>query len=147
MLTWCMSSRSSTSVKSVACVALYGVGAFFLFFSSRRRHTRCYRDWSSDVCSSDLVVDVVLAQPVEDARDERHVRAGEDRDPDRVGVLLDHGLDDLLGRLVEPGVDDLHPRVAEGAGDDLRAAVVAVQAGLRDHDADLARHAPEYALL
>src|SRR5207245_4502126 len=23
--------------------------------SSRRRHTRCYRDWSSDVCSSDLM--------------------------------------------------------------------------------------------
>src|SRR6266498_4322484 len=28
---------------------------FFFFFSSRRRHTRCGRDWSSDVCSSDLV--------------------------------------------------------------------------------------------
>src|SRR5207245_4080670 len=27
---------------------------FVFFFSSRRRHTRCYRDWSSDVCSSDL---------------------------------------------------------------------------------------------
>src|SRR5436305_3396644 len=27
------------------------------FFSSRRRHTRCGRDWSSDVCSSDLVVE------------------------------------------------------------------------------------------
>src|SRR5699024_5725189 len=26
----------------------------FLFFSSRRRHTRSKRDWSSDVCSSDL---------------------------------------------------------------------------------------------
>src|SRR5207245_7410100 len=26
------------------------------FFSSRRRHTRCYRDWSSDVCSSDLEI-------------------------------------------------------------------------------------------
>src|SRR5699024_1797565 len=26
------------------------------FFSSRRRHTRSKRDWSSDVCSSDLVV-------------------------------------------------------------------------------------------
>src|SRR5207245_6360716 len=26
------------------------------FFSSRRRHTICYRDWSSDVCSSDLVI-------------------------------------------------------------------------------------------
>src|SRR2546422_5975683 len=25
------------------------------FFSSRRRHTRCSRDWSSDVCSSDLM--------------------------------------------------------------------------------------------
>src|SRR3989449_8704743 len=28
------------------------------FFSSRRRHTRCSRDWSSDVCSSDLIPDV-----------------------------------------------------------------------------------------
>src|SRR2546429_500990 len=27
----------------------------FFFFSSRRRHTRCSRDWSSDVCSSDLL--------------------------------------------------------------------------------------------
>src|SRR5205809_3654157 len=32
------------------------ISSFFLFFffSSRRRHTRCSRDWSSDVCSSDL---------------------------------------------------------------------------------------------
>src|SRR3989449_8920467 len=28
----------------------------FFFFSSRRRHTRCSRDWSSDVCSSDLPI-------------------------------------------------------------------------------------------
>src|SRR5690349_24826136 len=27
---------------------------YFFFFSSRRRHTRSLRDWSSDVCSSDL---------------------------------------------------------------------------------------------
>src|SRR3989449_6461994 len=26
----------------------------YFFFASRRRHTRCSRDWSSDVCSSDL---------------------------------------------------------------------------------------------
>src|SRR5207245_3053820 len=32
----------------VFCLVLF-------FFSSRRRHTRCYRDWSSDVCSSDLL--------------------------------------------------------------------------------------------
>src|SRR6266542_3343382 len=30
------------------------ITSVFFFFSSRRRHTRCYRDWSSDVCSSDL---------------------------------------------------------------------------------------------
>src|SRR5207302_3870988 len=28
---------------------------YFFFFSSRRRHTRFSRDWSSDVCSSDLL--------------------------------------------------------------------------------------------
>src|SRR3989454_5313926 len=33
----------------------YAVDVFF-FFSSRRRHTRLQGDWSSDVCSSDLVV-------------------------------------------------------------------------------------------
>src|SRR6266436_9016920 len=31
----------------------------FCFFSSRRRHTRCSRDWSSDVCSSDLGIENV----------------------------------------------------------------------------------------
>src|SRR6266511_5221982 len=38
--------------------ALY---SFFFFFSSRRRHTRFSRDWSSDVCSSDLTAQ--LKQP------------------------------------------------------------------------------------
>src|SRR5437867_7139309 len=32
----------------------YRISILF-FFSSRRRHTRSYGDWSSDVCSSDLV--------------------------------------------------------------------------------------------
>src|SRR5205809_6829523 len=34
---------------------IFSVFVFFFFFSSRRRHTRCSRDWSSDVCSSDLL--------------------------------------------------------------------------------------------
>src|SRR6266542_3167534 len=34
--------------------------AKFFFFSSRRRHTRCYRDWSSDVCSSDLLRNALI---------------------------------------------------------------------------------------
>src|SRR5256885_11771631 len=32
-------------------------GVLFFFFSSRRRHTRLQGDWSSDVCSSDLLTD------------------------------------------------------------------------------------------
>src|SRR5712675_1237005 len=39
---------------------------FVFFFSSRRRHTRCSRDWSSDVCSSDLdfvMVDARVSAP------------------------------------------------------------------------------------
>ena len=39
-------------------VVLYAVVVFFFFFfffSSRRRHTRSLCDWSSDVCSSDLL--------------------------------------------------------------------------------------------
>src|SRR3712207_8931183 len=41
------------------------VGCFF-FFSSRRRHTRYWRDWSSDVCSSDLYLTLQKNATVED---------------------------------------------------------------------------------
>src|SRR5205814_2876392 len=39
----------------------------FFFFSSRRRHTRCLSDWSSDVCSSDLVLGWVRQQACKEA--------------------------------------------------------------------------------
>src|SRR5690554_8097602 len=58
------------------------------FFSSRRRHTRCGRDWSSDVCSSDLRL---LPRPLQ----WRQLRAM--LDPDASG----HGLDLRLGRSEE----------------------------------------------
>src|SRR3982075_682587 len=38
---------------------LYSSCDFFFFFSSRRRHTRCASDWSSDVCSSDLILEAL----------------------------------------------------------------------------------------
>src|SRR2546429_6946513 len=47
-------------LSQVNALGMYNFGpiclgsVFFFFFSSRRRHTRCSRDWSSDVCSSDL---------------------------------------------------------------------------------------------
>src|SRR5262250_3597946 len=47
---------------------------FFFFFSSRRRHTRYIGDWSSDVCSSDLVLFELLPP----AAPEGHTRRGED---------------------------------------------------------------------
>src|SRR2546429_4678266 len=50
----CTSSpRGATRGSPDSCHRLARL-SFFFFFSSRRRHTRCSRDWSSDVCSSDL---------------------------------------------------------------------------------------------
>src|SRR5438034_2401945 len=45
------------SLSFTCFVLIYGVYffLFFFFFSSRRRHTRSLCDWSSDVCSSDLM--------------------------------------------------------------------------------------------
>ena len=79
-----------------------------------------------------IVAGAALAELLDDPREQRHVRARVAREPDRVGVLLDRGLGDLLGRLMQPGVDDLEARVAERAGHHLRAAVVPVEPGLRD---------------
>src|SRR5205809_396611 len=42
-------------------IPIWSCGHFVFFFSSRRRHTRCSRDWSSDVCSSDLLAGYYLA--------------------------------------------------------------------------------------
>src|SRR5206468_8590946 len=39
------------------CFIIYTCFCCLFFFSSRRRHTRSDRDWSSDVCSSDLALD------------------------------------------------------------------------------------------
>src|SRR5207253_4041370 len=53
-------------IRRKAYPALYAViGVMymgFFFFSSRRRHTRWPRDWSSDVCSSDLLLHLEVAQ-------------------------------------------------------------------------------------
>src|SRR3989442_4549871 len=49
---------------------LIALCSLFFFFSSRRRHTRCGRDWSSDVCSSDLF-NVTIKKNVFDPREER----------------------------------------------------------------------------
>src|SRR5205807_3379933 len=44
---------TKSQIRCCECT-LYGEWCFFIFLSSRRRHTRLQGDWSSDVCSSDL---------------------------------------------------------------------------------------------
>src|SRR5438105_11161384 len=51
---WCRSSYHVFLFMLCYLVYLCVFLVFFFFFSSRRRHTRSTRDWSSDVCSSDL---------------------------------------------------------------------------------------------
>src|SRR5207248_7967467 len=51
-------TRSSSACRNT-------IFSFDFFFSSRRRHTRSYGDWSSDVCSSDLVTRVRNTSEVE----------------------------------------------------------------------------------
>src|SRR2546426_3577240 len=45
----------TTAVASTTCTSFVVFTARF-FFSSRRRHTRLQGDWSSDVCSSDIMI-------------------------------------------------------------------------------------------
>src|SRR6266498_970613 len=62
-------------------IEYYGASLSHFFFSSRRRHTSCGRDWSSDVCSSDL------ARPGQRSGPDRGVR----RRPELPGQLRPPG--------------------------------------------------------
>src|SRR3712207_7430970 len=64
----------SCSIWQLLLSFMYLIDVFF--FSSRRRHTRYWRDWSSDVCSSDLGLPGVAAY--------------EDRHPPEAGVESTH---------------------------------------------------------
>src|SRR5262245_64763479 len=44
---------ASSSWKRFCLFVCRALSSIMFFFSSRRRHTRCLSDWSSDVCSSD----------------------------------------------------------------------------------------------
>src|SRR6266511_5079708 len=67
---------------------------FFFFFSSRRRHTRFSRDWSSDVCSSDLsdalppLGALVAADPDDDSAAGELALAYADRPLERAELFL-----------------------------------------------------------
>src|SRR5699024_4601534 len=95
----------SFNVRVISGVSEFSSLAFF--FSSRRRHTRSKRDWSSDVCSSDLTFLVItdlgyvdLVHPVLEVRFERgHVHLGVRPTGHHIG---DHVLgDQIFGQLLE----------------------------------------------
>src|SRR5690606_10285629 len=79
------------------------------FFSSRRRHTRFSRDWSSDVCSSDLAELVEAGFPPEQAAGVQAMRGrGCDRCngsgyKGRVGVFEVMEISDRLRELIVTG--------------------------------------------
>src|SRR6266498_4824204 len=60
----------------------------FFFFSSRRRHTRCGRDWSSDVCSSDLRLSEGSARDALSLLDQATVLGGAEIGEDVLEQLL-----------------------------------------------------------
>src|SRR3712207_2500165 len=69
-------------------------GSYFFFFSSRRRHTRYWRDWSSDVCSSDLFVTEIDGVDVHFV----HVRSPH---PDALPLIMTHGWPGSVVELLE----------------------------------------------
>src|SRR2546422_1780151 len=102
--------------------------AVIFFFSSRRRHTRCSRDWSSDVCSSDLsswlyrltVNEVLLGRRADHRREERIVTSD------------------------NPAALERPRDAATGLALDLERAVAALPSGAREvfvlHDVEGYRH-------
>src|SRR3712207_7993101 len=65
----------TTCIYGHSCMCCYFI--LFFFFSSRRRHTRYWRDWSSDVCSSDLRVARVMRGAAQEVVERDFVKAAE----------------------------------------------------------------------
>src|SRR2546429_4447152 len=94
-------ARSTDFVKRDRLVSVWifrGAYRGRFFFSSRRRHTRCSRDWSSDVCSSDLAGGI----PEYAARKAKQVVSGSFHAIDlakKYGIPIATGTDDGSPRL------------------------------------------------
>src|SRR5699024_3086383 len=69
---------------------------YFFFFSSRRRHTRSKRDWSSDVCSSDL-------KKLKDSLKFKNGKSPQTKEGKEYPV---YGSNGIIGKCNEPGWED-----------------------------------------
>src|SRR6266436_1698262 len=86
-------------ILQISGVAASVVWRCAFFFSSRTRHTRCSRDWSSDVCSSDLGADGMYELVAGARRFRASKIAGKDTIPATVRDLTDAECQEI--RLIE----------------------------------------------
>src|SRR5699024_6363014 len=76
------------------------------FFSSRRRHTRSKRDWSSDVCSSDLKYDIDMLRELSGEATDIQVVAVTDQQDAEVEKLADKTI--VVNEADSPFTNDFH---------------------------------------
>src|SRR5438105_11220232 len=103
------------------------------FFSSRRRHTRSTRDWSSDVCSSDLVVTAPAVGAIRPPSEVR--RVGEHRVDDErpTGVIHGHLEADPIDAFAYVAAGDVAPDSVYVLVDD-RLVLTYVSSGRVQHE-------------
>src|SRR5690606_39422370 len=87
------------------CVLVVVLECFvlFFFFSSRRRHTRFSRDWSSDVCSSDLKLPVIAESFTGTGESSRDIKT----------TTSDKLIQDAASRYADKNVDESQIRSEE----------------------------------
>src|SRR5437016_6537999 len=89
---------------------------FFFFFSSRRRHTRLVSDWSSDVCSSDLLVITAANEALAFERGDVLVHRGQGSQAQSAGDLLEAGRVAVLIHEIDQEIEDFFLSLGERHG-------------------------------
>src|SRR6266496_5909579 len=110
----------------------------FFFFSSRRRHTRSLRDWSSDVCSSDLVKAPGFGDRRKAMLEDMAILTGGQVISDEIGVKLENVTLDMLGRARRVVITKDDTTIVEGQGDadDIKGRINQIKAEIERTDSD-----------